>query len=242
MQHLSLRPALPKAAFITLLLASSIACASVNKSIRVDDGAQSDGHSTVNGSITVGRDAVIDGSLKTVNGTIRVDENTRLHTATTVNGSIRLSAGVSARDIESVNGSIDIGENVTIDGVVSVVNGKIGIERGTSVQDRVSNVNGEIRIEGAEIGGNLETVNGDIWLTDNAHVGGNLVVEKPNSWGIRWKKEKKPRVVIGPGARVTGDIVLEREVELYISETAAVSNIRGVMSLDDAVRFSGARP
>jgi len=242
MQHPSLRQVFPKAAFISLLLAGSIAAASVNKSVRVDDGTQSDGHSTVNGSITVGRDAVIDGSLETVNGAIRVDENTRLHTVSTVNGSIRLAAGVSARNVESVNGSIGIGENVTIDGLVSVVNGKISIERGSAVQESVSNVNGDIRIEGAEIGGNLETVNGDVWVTDNAHVGGDLVVEKPNRWGIRWKKEKKPRVVIGPGAQVTGDIVLEREVELYISETAAVSNIRGVMSLDDAVRFSGARP
>lgn len=242
MQHPSLRQVFPTAAFVALLLAGSIASASVNKSVRVDDGTQSDGHSSVNGSITVGRDAVIDGSLKTVNGAIRVDENTRLHTASTVNGSIRLAAGVSARGVESVNGSIDIGENVTVDGVVSIVNGKIGIERGSSVQDSVSNVNGDIRIEGAEIGGNLETVNGDIWLTDNAHVGGDLVVEKSKGWGIRWKKEKKPRVVIGPGVRITGDIVLEREVELYISETAAVSNVRGVMSLDDAVRFSGARP
>ncbi len=242
MQHSSPRQVVPTAACVALLLAGSMACASVNKSIRVDDGTQSSGHSTVNGSVTVGRDAVIDGSLETVNGAIRVDENTRLHTASTVNGSIRLAAGVSARDVESVNGSIGIGDNVTIDGVVSVVNGKIDIERGSSVRESVSNVNGDIRIEGAEIGGSLETVNGDIWLTDSTHVGGDLVVEKPKSWGIRWKKEKKPQVVIGPGVRITGDIVLEREVELYISETADVSNVRGVMSMDDAVRFSGARP
>lgn len=242
MQYVSHHPVFPKAVFVTLLLASSIACASVNKSIRVDDGTQSGGHSTVNGSITVGRDAVIDGSLETVNGAIRVDENSRLTKASTVNGSIRLADGVSARDVESVNGSIGIGENVTIDGVVSVVNGKIEIKRGAAIEESVSNVNGEIRVSGAEIGGNLETVNGDVWLTDNAHVGGDLVVDKPNRWGIRWKKERKPKVVIGPGARISGDIVLEREVELYISETAAVSNVRGVMSLDDAVRFSGARP
>ena len=39
-----------------------------------------------------------------------------------------------------------------------------------------------------------------------------------------------------------GVIKLEREVELFISETASVGGVKGVMSMDDAVRFSGDKP
>ena len=37
-------------------------------------------------------------------------------------------------------------------------------------------------------------------------------------------------------------IRLEREVELYISESAEVGGVKGKMSMDDAVRFSGKKP
>jgi hypothetical protein len=42
--------------------------------------------------------------------------------------------------------------------------------------------------------------------------------------------------------RVEGALVLEREVELFISDSAEVGSVEGVMSIDDAVRFSGDRP
>jgi hypothetical protein len=68
-----------------------------------------------------------------------------------------------------------------------------------------------------------------------------LVVEKPGGWG--WKENKrKPQVTIGPNSKVLGTIVLKRQVELYISNSAEVGGVSGVMSLDDAVRFSGSRP
>ena len=42
-----------------------------------------------------------------------------------------------------------------------------------------------------------------------------------------WKENsRKPRIVIGPGTRVEGKIRLEREVKLYISETAEVGGVR----------------
>jgi len=41
---------------------------------------------------------------------------------------------------------------------------------------------------------------------------------------------------------VEGVIDLEREVKLYISDSAEVGGVKGVMTMDDAVRFSGKRP
>ena len=78
-------------------------------------------------------------------------------------------------------------------------------------------------------------------MADGAVVNGDIIVEKPGGWG--WNKEdKEPKIVIGPGSRVEGVIRLEREVELYISESAEVGGVEGVMSMADAVRFSGKRP
>jgi hypothetical protein len=213
----------------------------VNKSINIEAGSESDGHSTVNGSISVGTEAVINGGLETVNGTIRVDDNARIEDAGTVNGSVRIASGVTAGDLRSVNGTISVAENSSIDGEVTVVNGKISLAGGTSVSRDVSNVNGEIDVDGAGIGGNLTTVNGDVTLSNGATLQGDLVVEKPS--GHKWNLDRrKPRIILGPGVRVAGEIRLEREVELYISDTAEVGGVSGVMSMADAERFSGDRP
>jgi len=214
---------------------------SLNKSISIDDGVETGGQSSVNGSISIGEGAIIDGSVETVNGTIRIDENVRLKNAETVNGSIRIASGVTAEDVESVNGSIRLGENVKIGGEVSVVNGKISMDKGTTVADDVSNVNGEITLSGTEVGGDLSTVNGDVTLEDSSTLRGDLIIEKPGGWG--WNKNKRmPKIIIGPGSKVLGDIELEREVKLFISTTAEVDGVIGEMSMDDAVRFTGDRP
>lgn len=225
---------------LALLLFANADGMDMNKSIKIDSGSRSGGHSTVNGSITVGSEAIVDGSISTVNGTIRIDANARVRDAETVNGSIRMADGVTVEDVSSVNGSIRAGQNVVVEGEISVVNGKIDLDPGTRVAYGVSNVNGEITITGAEIGGSLSTVNGDVMFTDNAALAGDLVVEKPGGWG--WDRMRKPKIVIGPGATVAGELVLEREVELFISDSASVGGVSGEMSLDDAVRFSGNRP
>ncbi len=228
------------AGFLTLILIAP-ACASVNKSISIGDNTEAGSESTVNGSISVGSGSTIDGSLSTVNGTIRVGENSRTGDVETVNGSIRIGNGSMTEDVDSVNGSIQLGENVTVDGGVAVVNGKITLERGASVKNDLENVNGEITLSGADVGGDISTVSGDIWLNEGSTLGGNLVVEKPGGWGNK-NKQREPKIVIGPGSKVLGEIRLEREVELFISDSAEVGGVSGEMSMDDAVRFSGNRP
>ncbi len=223
------------------LLASQPLVADVNKDIRISSGMQTGDQSTVNGSITVETGAIVDGSVKTVNGRISIDDQTRVGNAETVNGSIRVGAGSSVGKIDSVNGSIKLAESVTVDGAISVVNGKITAGRGTSVAGSLSNINGEIELTNASVGGDLSTVSGDVSLHEISIVHGNLIVEKPGGWG--WDRDRrKPRIVIGPGSSVVGNIELEREVELFISETAEVGGVTGKMSMDDAVRFRGERP
>ncbi len=228
-------------ALIALMLAVP-AMASVNKSIRIEDGATADGASSVNGSVTVGNSAIVTGSVDTVNGTIRIEDNAQVERVSTVNGSLRVGANVTARSLETVNGAIRVKGSSTIDGSVEAVNGSIELGNNTRVADGVENVNGAIELMGAEVGGDLETVNGDVELSDGAILRGNLIIEKPGGWGWNNKKNRKPRVIIGPGSVVEGVIDVEREVELFISESARVGGVEGAMSMDDAVRFSGNRP
>ncbi len=228
------------AGLLSLLIIAPACAANMNKSITIGDGMETDGHSTVNGSISVGADCIIDGSLDTVNGTIRVDENTSVKDVETVNGSIRLASGVSTEDVGSVNGSIRLAERVTVAGEVTVVNGKISLGKGTKVAHEVSNVNGEIKLDGADVAHDLSTVNGDVTLSNGAIVRGDIIVEKPGGWNN--SRNREPIIIIGPGSSVHGTIVLERKVELFISDSAEVGGVSGEMSMDDAVRFSGSRP
>lgn len=222
-----------------LLLVAPAHGFNVNKSINIEAGSESGAQSTVSGSITVGRGATVSGRLETVNGSIRIEEDASIRDAETVNGKLRVAAGASTGDLSTVNGGISLGERVRVDGSVGAVNGGIDIRAGATVREDVGNVNGKIEIVGAEVGGDLETVNGDVTLEGEAVIRGGLVVEK--SRGATWLS-KPPRVTIGPGSRVLGEIRLEREVELYISDTAEVGGVTGVMGLEDAVRFSGDRP
>jgi len=227
------------AGLAALLLIAPAYALDMNKNIRIDAGSNTAGQSSVNGNIFVGKGSVIDGSLETVNGSIRVEEDVTLKDAETVNGTIRIASGSSAEHVSSVNGSIRLGQNVNVTGEIEVVNGRISLAAGSKVADDVSNVSGEIALSGAEVGGNLSTVNGDVSLDAGSTLRGDLIVEKPGGWN---SEKRKPKVTIGQNSRVLGNIVLKREVELYISDSAQVGGVSGKMSMDDAVRFSGDSP
>jgi DUF4097 and DUF4098 domain-containing protein YvlB len=233
---------LDRSAVLTVLVALLLALpaqASVNKSIAIEAGETSDGASTVNGKVSVGAGATVTGEVSSVNGSIRIEEGATIADAETVNGGLRVADKVRSRNLSTVNGSIDVAKDVAVDGEVSAVNGRITIGGGSKVAKNLGNVNGDIELEGSEVGGDVSTVSGDIELADGAVVMGNVVVEKPSG---RNSNNRTPRVVIGPGSRVEGVLRLEREVKLYISESAEVGGVEGVMTMEDAVRFSGKRP
>ncbi len=225
-----------------LLMALPALGASVNKSVKIEANTEASGASSVNGSISVGENAVVTGNVKTVNGTIRVDEGATIEKASTVNGGVRIAENVKSESLSTVNGSIKVGPKAAVAGEINAVNGRITIEGGGTVSKDVGNVNGQIDLSDAEVGGNLKTVNGDINMADGSIVKGDLIVEKNSGWGWSTSKSRKPRIVIGPGSRVEGKIILKREVELYISDSAKVGGVEGKMTLDDAERFSGKRP
>ena len=227
------------------LLALSMAAhadSTVNKSIRIPDGNTADGASSVNGSVTVGAGANVTGEVETVNGTIRIGAGAIVHEVSTVNGSIRMDENVQAHSVGTVNGSIRVSGNSVIDGGIEAVNGKITVASGSQVRGSIENVNGEIKLDGALLEDDIETVNGDITLENGAVVSGDIKIEKPGGWNIMNRKKRTPKITLGANTRVDGIIDSEREVEIYMHDSAQVGGFSGKASMDNVVRFSGNRP
>ncbi len=190
----------------------------------------------VNGSIVAEAGRTY-GELDTVNGGIRVERGAVAESAETVNGGITLEEDARIETVETVNGGIKLGAGAAVAGNASTVNGGVRLDEGGRIGGRVSTVNGMIELERAQIERGITTVNGDITIGEGSTVRGGIHVEKPSGW-FNWGKQRKPRIVIGPNATVEGELRFEREVELYVSESAKVGKITGAT----AKRFSGATP
>src|SRR5690606_7064771 len=143
-------PRLPLALALSLLLASGNVAAA-------PDGADID---KVNGSITAESGQVY-GDLETVNGSIRLEDGAHAKDAQTVNGSVKAGDDIEAEDLGTVNGGIRVGERARISGGIETVNGGIFVARGGRIAKNIQTVNGAIGIVATELGGGIETVNGD---------------------------------------------------------------------------------
>lgn len=221
--HLLHRRAGLAAGFVLAIAAAAVApvhaqqdISKVNGGISIDAGETAGNLSTVNGGIRVGDNAVA-GSVETVNGGIRLGDGARVGAVESVNGGVRLGAGASVTgDLDSVNGSITLLPQAHVDG-------------------DLGNVNGTISLDAARVGGSLSTTNGSVLVGSGSVVEGGLLVRKPRGWNTQ---NQPPRVVVGPDAEIRGDLVFEREVELYVHERARIGRVEGAT----AQRFSGDQP
>src|SRR5579862_3658668 len=145
------------------------------------------------------------GNATTVNGSIEVGENAVIKHAETVNGNITVRAHASAESLKAVNGTARLEEGARVNGAVELVNGQIELAKGAEVTGRVSNVNGAIELVGAHVAGGIETTQGDIDVGADSRIEKGIVVNKP---GEGWSSHgsRVPRIVIGPGARVQGEL------------------------------------
>ncbi|TWI05857.1 hypothetical protein IP90_00119 [Luteimonas cucumeris] len=114
------------------------------------------------------------------------------------------------------------------------------VDQGSRVSGGISTVNGAIGLVGAELGKDIETVNSDITVGVGSHVRGGIRIEKPTrSWlPISMGKRRPPRVTIGPDAVVDGPLVFEREVRLYVHDSARIGPVTGAT----AQRYQGEPP
>lgn len=224
----------PLALLAPMLLVAGCGFGGVNGDVT----AGQNGASTVNGSIEVPT-GLHSGAVGTVNGAIRVEENATVSQASTVNGSIQLGAHSSADSLTAVNGGITLENGARVAHAVNTVNGGVNLHTGADVGGTLGNVNGHIRLTAAHVAGGLHTVSGDIDITGDSRVEDGILVEKPGSGFFNFSfYSHKPRIVIGPGAVVKGDLRFEREVQLYVSDKATVGPIQGAK----AISFSGDSP
>jgi hypothetical protein len=215
--------------FVTALtiLAALSACGESN------DGDES---TKVNGSIHVAAGKQ-PGAVATVNGSIRVDDNATVTSATTVNGSVHLGAHASATSLDSVNGSIALGGGAQVSGSASSVNGELTLGDGAEVSGSLSNVNGKITLTAARVGGGIKTVNGSMNINGASIVEGGILVQKPSSELLQMVRDV-PRIVIGPGATVHGELRFERTVQLFVSDKATIGTVTGATP----IAFTGDTP
>jgi DUF4097 and DUF4098 domain-containing protein YvlB len=202
-----------------------------------DNGDVVVGHgesSTINGSVHVpaGEHA---GAIGTVNGSVDVAERAAVGSVHAVNGGIDIAAHASAESVSAVNGGVTLGEAAHVTGAVTTVNGGISLDSGAEVGGAVNNVNGSITLSSAHVAGGLRTVSGDIDITGGSHVEGGILVQK-GGWFAT--EVRRPRIVIGPGAVVRGELHFERAVQLYVSDKASVGPISGATPIP----FSGDKP
>jgi hypothetical protein len=177
------------------------------------------------------------GAVATVNGAIQVDDNATITSAKTVNGSVHLGDHAAATSLASVNGSITLGAGAHVSGRAASVNGELTLGDGAEILGSLANVNGKITVAGAHVGGGIKTVNGSMNITGASHVEGGILVEKPSGDLLQIVRDV-PRIVIGPGATVQGELRFERTVQLFVSDKATIGTVIGATPIP----YTGATP
>jgi hypothetical protein len=195
-----------------------------------------DGSQKVNGSVHIAAGKA-PAPADTVNGAIDIDDNATVTGANTVNGSVRLGAHSTAELVNTVNGAITLGAGARVQKAAETVNGTLTLQDGAEVLGPLANVNGKIELSGAHVGGGIKTVNGSMNILGNSHVEGGILVGKTGFSLIHFGNEV-PRIVIGPGATVQGNLRFERPVQLYVSDRATIGPVTGATPIP----FSGDTP
>jgi hypothetical protein len=197
-----------KYVFIAACLgALALGCdSSINRNIFVQDGEKrASGLNTVNGTITVGSDCDIHGDCHTVNGGIRIGQNS------------------TVRDLMAVNGSIDLGENVSSDDL-QTINGPIETGAGSKVRGEVQSINGDIKLDGTQVEQDVSTYNGDITLRNKSIVKGDIVIKKSKG---KHDHKRLVKIRIMDESVVEGDIMvlepaMQVQVKVYLAKDARI--------------------
>ncbi len=220
-----------------ILAGLAVLGAGCGNTVNGDVTATREGGSTVNGAIRVpaGQQA---GPVSTVNGSITVENGATAGAARAVNGAIRLDTHATVESATSVNGSVVLADAARVKTDVKSVNGEIELQKHAEVSGSVSTVDGAINLTDAKVGGGLKTVAANISIMGSSHVDGGILVEKASGITFETSSTSRPRIVIGPGAVVQGNLTFKREVLLYVSDKATVGPVAGAT----AVTFSGDKP
>ena len=219
MKEVSHTMKLSAATMLAMLLGSYLYSSSV-------DAAELRDISKVNGGIRVSAEEQV-GDISSINGGIDLGSGASADLLGTVNGAIELDERVEITGAETVNGGIRVSSDVTLHGSLTTVNGGIQTNPGTEIERRVSTVNGKIRLRDTRVGEDVQTSNGDIFLTDGSIIEGDIVGKGRRSWlnRIFGFEGRNSRIIIDSNSAVRGDIHLYREVDLDIADGAEVGDV-----------------
>ena len=200
----------------------------VNGRIQIEANDVVGNVSTVNGRINIAHGATA-GRVKTVNGGINLERDTEVARLETVNGDIEVASNVRVSgSMSTVNGAIDVGQNVRVQGTVKTVNGDIRLDSDSFVAKEIQSTNGDVRLYNSEVGQNLVSSNGDVTLTGNTIVNGDIIYKNKRRW---WNKlfnfgfNRDPLLTIDETSIVRGDIHLYHRVDLDIADEADVGEV-----------------
>jgi DUF4097 and DUF4098 domain-containing protein YvlB len=249
-------------AFTGTALAAPPDVSQVNGGIVIEAHRQAGNVSSTNGSIEIGAGASV-ADVHSVNGGISLADGANAAAAKTVNGGIHLQRDVRlSGGVTTVNGAITLGPRTDVAGSVSSVNGAVQLtaaraqsvttvngavilESAANISGRVSTVNGAVGVAGSHVGGGIETVEHGMNIGANSRVEGGILVRKRErraleTWLRAWFPEHypPPRIVIGPGAVVSGTLRFQCPVTLYVSDRAHIGSVEGAT----AIVFSGEQP
>ena len=88
-------------------------------------------------------------------------------------------------------------------------------------------MSGEIELRGAEVGGLVSTRNGDIDLTDGAHIRGGIHVKAKSDGGWNFGRDEPLKVHVCSTCVVDGDLRFDRPVELRVDSGAKIGKVIG---------------
>lgn len=162
-------------------------------------------------------------NVSSVNGSIELHDDVTARTVDTVNGSIEMGDYVTVENASTVNGDIEAGHHFSSAGFVKTVNGDISLQHSSKVAQEVETINGEIKLNGVVVEGSVHTHNGDILLTNNTQVLGDIIFHKNNRNN---NDHSVPTLSIKQGATVAGQIILYREVELNIDDAQLLNKVK----------------
>lgn len=196
------------ARFILLIIIPSLFFAGcnlgINESYWIKDGETSHGSkNTINGNIRIGENSEVTGDCRTINGSIDVGSNSR------------------TRDIETINGNISVGKDVMVRGDIKLINGSLHCASGVKVTGEVENINGEIKLEGTHVEDDLSTYNGDIRLYDNTIIRRNIIIKERHGFG----PDHHDLLIEIDDSTVDGDIINKdsnTDVTVYLSRGGKV--------------------
>lgn len=220
----------------TLILAAALTVIGCS-SVEIEDNVHMPGFNadTINGSIKVGSNSVV-GNLDTVNGSVTVGAATRTGHVDTVNGGIEFGDDAICGRLDTVNGSVSLGRNAQIHGNIDTVNGAIHLRSGSKVDGNIDTVNGNIALTAVEVAGDILSVNSDLDMREGSVVLGGIHYQE--SQGLSFNIGSPPKIVIGPNSRVEGTLRFDREVRLYVHDSAEIGPVLGA----NVERFAGLQP